>query len=164
MPAATESALSLTGAVHINQLMQRSPGVWISRGNGQESLPALRSPVLTGAGGCGAFYMAWDGISLRAPAFCNINQLFDVNSEQAGAIEVMRGPGTAVYGANAVHGVINTLTADPRERARQRLADRSRAARLLPPARRAAQPWRSQALGVYFNGATDGGFKDRFGL
>ena len=86
--------------------MQRVPGTWISRGNGQESLTALRSPVLTGAGSCGAFYMAADNISLRAPGFCNVNQLFDANTEQAGRIEVLRGPATALYGSNAMHGVI----------------------------------------------------------
>ncbi len=51
--AVNEDALALTGHIHINELMQRVPGVWISRGNGQESLPSLRSPVLTGAGSCG---------------------------------------------------------------------------------------------------------------
>lgn len=97
-------------AVHINEAMSRIPGTWISRGNGQEHLTAIRSPVLTGAGGCGAFFMAEDGISLRAPGFCNANQLFGVNSEQAGRIEVIRGPGSALYGANAVHGIINIVT------------------------------------------------------
>ena len=36
--------------IHVNEVFQRVPGTWISRGNGQESLIALRSPVLTGAG------------------------------------------------------------------------------------------------------------------
>ncbi len=79
----SEAALALTGHVHITEAMQRVAGAWISRGNGQESLPSLRSPVLTGAGSCGAFFMAADGISLRAPGFCNINQLFDANTEQS---------------------------------------------------------------------------------
>ena len=106
-----DEALTLSGQVHVNEVMQRVPGAWISRGNGQESLTALRSPVLTGAGGCGPFYMAWDGISLRAPGFCNINQLFDANTEQAGRIEVIKGPATALFGSNAMHGVINVLSA-----------------------------------------------------
>lgn len=48
-------ALTLLNAVHINQALDRIQGTWISRGNGQEHLTAIRSPVLTGAGGCGAF-------------------------------------------------------------------------------------------------------------
>lgn len=97
-------------AEHINQLMVRVPGAWISRGNGQEHLTAIRSPVLTGAGGCGAFFMAQDGISARAPGFCNTNQLFDLNTEQAQSVEVIRGPSGVLYGSNAVHGVINVTT------------------------------------------------------
>ena len=106
-------ALALTGHIHINEAMQRVAGAWISRGNGQESLTALRSPVLTGAGSCGAFFMAFDGIGLRSPGFCNVNQMFDANTEQAGAIEVIKGPATALYGSGALHGVINVLSAAP---------------------------------------------------
>ncbi len=102
--------LNLTDHVHINEVMQRVSGTWISRGNGQEHLTAIRSPVLTGAGGCGAFLMAQDGISLRATGFCNVNELFEANSEQAGHIEVLKGPGSALYGSNAMHGVINLLS------------------------------------------------------
>ena len=40
---------------HSNQVFNRIAGSWVSRGNGQESLISLRSPVLTGAGSCGSF-------------------------------------------------------------------------------------------------------------
>ncbi|MBU2870383.1 TonB-dependent receptor [Colwellia sp. E2M01] len=106
-------AIKLVEHEHINQIMVRVPGGWISRGNGQEHLTAIRSPVLTGAGGCGAFFIAQDGISLRAPGFCNANQLMDANTEQAERIEVLSGPASTLYGTNAVHGVINVLTPDP---------------------------------------------------
>lgn len=116
------TTLALIAPVHINEVMQRVPGAWISRGNGQESIVALRSPVLTGSGSCGAFFSAADGISLRAPGFCNVNQLFDSNFEQAGRIEVIRGPATALYGSNAMHGVINVVSAAPTEELDNRLA------------------------------------------
>ena len=95
---------------HSNQLFNRVSGAWVSRGNGQESLISLRSPVLTGAGACGAFFTAEDGINLRAPGFCNVNQLFDANLLQASGVEVVKGPSNATYGSNAVNGVINVLT------------------------------------------------------
>jgi outer membrane receptor protein involved in Fe transport len=108
-----DESLSLIEQQHINQALVRIPGGWISRGNGQEHLTAIRSPVLTGSGGCGAFFIAQDGISLRAPGFCNVNQLFDANTEQASSIEVLRGPASTMYGSNAEHGVINVLTPNP---------------------------------------------------
>ena len=67
--------LAATRHTHINEAMQRIAGAWISRGNGQEHLTAIRSPVLTGAGGCGGFLMAQDGIPVRASGFCNVNEL-----------------------------------------------------------------------------------------
>ncbi len=93
--------------------MQRVSGAWISRGSGQEHLTALRSPVLTGAGGCGSFYMAVDGIELTTPGFCNVNQLFDANPERASEIEIIKEPATALYGSNAMHGVINLFSVLP---------------------------------------------------
>ena len=99
-------------ATHINEIMHKSPGTWISRGNGQENLTAIRSPVLTGSGACSSFYMAEDNVPLRASGFCNANQLFDANYEQAQAIEVLRGPGTVFQGNTALHGVINILSPD----------------------------------------------------
>ena len=110
----THEDLIRVSPVHINELLQRAPGVWISRGNGQESLTSVRSPVLTGAGSCGAFLVMQDGVSLRAPGFCNVNQLFEGPSEIAERIEVFRGPNSSVYGSNAVHGVINIITPVPR--------------------------------------------------
>ena len=94
---------------HLHQLMTRVAGVWVSRGSGQEHLTAIRSPVLTGAGSCGAFLFLENGIPIRPAGFCNVNQLFEIDTEQAQSIEVIRGPGNALYGSNALHGIINVF-------------------------------------------------------
>jgi outer membrane receptor protein involved in Fe transport len=108
-------SLAFTGATHHSESLNRIPGVYVQRGSGQESLPAIRSPVLTGPGSCGAFLVLEDGLPLRPVGFCNVNELFELNYEQAGAIEVVRGPGPAVYGANALHGIVNVISPDPGE-------------------------------------------------
>lgn len=156
-------ALAITGHVHINELMQRVPGAWISRGNGQESLPALRSPVLTGAGSCGAFFMAADGISLRAPGFCNINQLFDANSEQAQAVEVIKGPATALYGSNAMHGVINVLSAAPSQKVDHELSIATGPHDYFRSKYHYRGTHGLHGVSINLNGATDGGYKDDSG-
>ena len=104
-------AIELTRASHVHELLVRVPGVWISRGSGHEHLTAIRSGVLTGAGACGEFLLLENGIPIRPAGFCNVNNLFEVNTEQAAAVEVVRGPGSALFGGNALHGVINAVTA-----------------------------------------------------
>ncbi len=88
-------------------MLNRNAGVYIQRGSGAESLGAIRSPVLAGAGACGAFLVAEDSLPIRPVGFCNLNEMFELNYEQAGQIEVLRGPGSAMFGASAVHGVVN---------------------------------------------------------
>jgi outer membrane receptor protein involved in Fe transport len=107
---------------HHAESLNRIPGVFLQRGSGQESLLAIRSPVLTGAGACGAFLFLEDGFPLRPTGFCNVNELFETNTAQAAAVEVMRGPGSVVHGANAVHGVINVLTPSAADLAGARLS------------------------------------------
>lgn len=103
-------AIAAVGDQHINELMTRIAGVWLTRGSGQEHLTAIRSPVLTGAGSCGDFLFLEDGIPIRPSGFCNVNQMFEMHTEQAVSVEVIRGPGNALYGSNALHGIINVLT------------------------------------------------------
>ena len=99
-------------AKHQAEALNEVAGVYVQRGSGAESLAGIRSPVLTGAGGCGAFLIAEDSLPIRPVGFCNLNEMFELNYEQAGAIEVMRGPGSAMYGSSAVHGIVNVLTPD----------------------------------------------------
>jgi iron complex outermembrane receptor protein len=108
-------AIALLGATHHSESINLAPGTMIQRNSGQESLTAVRSPVLTGPGSCGEFLFLEDGIPIRPVGFCNVNELFEVNTEQARGIEVLRGPAGAVYGSSAMHGAINVITASPRQ-------------------------------------------------
>ena len=149
--------------VHIGEVLNSIPGVVFNRGNGQENLLGIRSPVLTGAGSCGAFQTSQDGIPLRAAGFCNVNQLFEANSEQASSIEIIRGPGSVLYGVNALYGAINiisptlgepggdvSLDFGPHEYGRLNLGYNAVNG--------------EHADGLHFNGASDGGYKDDSGF
>ncbi|MEK9824153.1 MAG: TonB-dependent receptor [Gammaproteobacteria bacterium] len=154
-----EAELSDIQHTHINEALHRIAGTWISRGNGQEHLTAIRSPVLTGAGSCGAFLMMQDGISLRAPGFCNVNELFESTSELAGRIEVQKGPGSDIYGSNALHGAVNVITPIP-------VADLRRIRLQAGPDEylRAKLSASSASTRIDISGTTDGGFKDDSGF
>jgi len=94
-----QTAIDALSADHISDALNRLPGVNIHHGNGQEHLTSIRSPVLTAGAGAGSFLCMEDGISLRSPGFANINGLFEAHTELAGRIEVVRGPGSALYGS-----------------------------------------------------------------
>lgn len=151
-------------ATHPNELFNRVPGAWISRGSGQEQLTAIRSPVLTGSGACGAFAFLEDGVPIRPTALCNVNNLFELNTEQAGRIEVLRGPGAVVLGSNALHGAIAVSPRRPGEWPAQALSLEGgphgyrRAQATLAQAGEAA-PWRIDGTGV-----GSGSFRDQEGF
>ncbi len=97
------------------ELLNRAPGIDIQQGSGVEHLTAIRSPVLTGTAGAGSFLYLEDGVPMRAAGFANVNELMDAMVEGAGGIEIVRGPGSALYGSNAEHGLINILSRAPSE-------------------------------------------------
>ncbi len=110
-----EQDLRVGSHQHVNELGARVAGTWISRGSGQEHLTAIRSPVLTGPGACGAFLILEDSIPSRPTGFCNVNQIFELPTELAQSVEVLRGPTNALYGSNGLHGSLNVLLPAPSE-------------------------------------------------
>ncbi len=152
-----ERVVERTRANHPHELLVRVPGVWISRGSGHEHLTAIRSGVLAGAGACGGFLLLENGIPIRPAGFCNVNNLFELNTEQAAAVEVVRGPAGALFGGNAVHGAVNavmasagngwrgSLEAGPYEYAQLRLGG-------------GGENWRAQA-----HSTSSGGYRDDTG-
>lgn len=109
----TKEALAAIRPTHPAEVFARLPGSWITRGSGQEHLSAIRSPLLAGAGGCGALLILEDGIPIRPPGFCNVNNLFEVNLNQAATVSVLRGPGGLGHASGGLHGVIDVRTRSP---------------------------------------------------
>ena len=153
-----DKALKLVSHAHVQQALSRVAGVNLHRGNGQEYLPAVRSPVLTGAGGCGGFLMQEDGIPVRAAGFCNINELFEANTEMAQRIELLRGTGTVLHGSNAMHGVVNIVTPD--------ISDQSSLGLEFGANDYGRVKFKSgtDTLGIAANFTRDGGYRDQSGF
>ncbi|MFL2494976.1 MAG: hypothetical protein ACJ0RL_05050 [Porticoccaceae bacterium] len=49
----------------------------------KNSLPPSGLPVFTGAGSCAEILITEDGLPIRPTGMCNVNQLFEANTEQA---------------------------------------------------------------------------------
>ena len=156
--------VALVGATHHAEIMNRAPGTMIQRNSGEESLTAIRSPVLSGPGSCGVFLFLENSIPIRPTGFCNVNELFEVNSEQAQSIEVLRGPAGVVYGSGAMHGAINVIQAPPGQLPAQSLSleggpDEFYRGRLALAQRGASTDYGGTVIATH-----DGGWRDHSGL
>lgn len=94
---------------HPSQIVSQIPGVAVAVTNGEGHTTSIRHPFTTNP----VYLFLEDGIPIRSTGFFNHNALYEINLPQAGSIEVTRGPGTALYGSDAIGGVINVLTRDP---------------------------------------------------
>ncbi len=150
--------LGLIALTHYQEALDRLPGVNVHRNNGQESLASIRSPVLTGAGACGSFLVAENGIPLRAAGFCNVNEMFDAHTENARQIEVVRGPGSAFWGSNAVHGLINVVLPEPGDAGNLRLEAGPRGSYRVRGA--IGQDYGNFKQTLLVNGVREEGFRD----
>jgi outer membrane receptor protein involved in Fe transport len=157
-------AIGLTSPTHSSELLNRAPGTMIQRGSGQESLTALRSPVLTGAGACGAVLVLEDSIPIRPVGSCNVNELFEVNIEQAAAVEILRGPGSSIFGSNAVHGIINVIPPLPDELPARGLALESGSDDYWRMRLAASTQSDGRGLGIALLATDDGGWRDSSGF
>lgn len=96
-------------ASHPAQLLDRLPGVHVSELSGEGHSMAIRQPITTKP----MYLYLEDGVPTRATGFFNHNALYEVNLPQAGGVEILKGPGTALYGSDAIAGVVNVLTEPP---------------------------------------------------
>lgn len=91
---------------HPSEIMRRVPGVLVSVTGGEGHMTSIRHPVTTSP----VYLYLEDGIPVRSTGFFNHNALYEVNIPQSGGVEIIKGPGTALYGSDAIGGVINVLT------------------------------------------------------
>lgn len=111
--AIAPESIQLTAPLHPGQLLGQVPGVAIAVTNGEGHTTAIRQPFTTSP----VYLYLEDGVPIRATGFFNHNALYEVNLPSAGGIEVVRGPGTALHGSDAIGGIVNVLSRAPHERA-----------------------------------------------
>ena len=104
-----EQSIREVRPTHPSQIISQVPGAAVSITNGEGHQTSIRQPFTTGP----VYLFLEDGIPIRATGFFNHNALYEINIPGAGGIEVIRGPGTALYGSDAIGGVINVLTPPP---------------------------------------------------
>lgn len=94
---------------HPSEMLSQVPGVSVGITNGEGHTTAIRQGFTTSP----LYLFLEDGIPTRATGNFNHNALFELNLPGAGGVEVIRGIGTALYGSDAIGGIVNVLTRQP---------------------------------------------------
>lgn len=102
-------ALKEVRPTHPSEVMGQVAGVWVNVTGGEGHQTSIRQPLTTSP----VYLFLEDGVPTRATGFYNHNALYEVNLPQAGGIEISKGPGSALYGSDAIGGVVNVLTREP---------------------------------------------------
>ncbi|NQZ57663.1 MAG: TonB-dependent receptor, partial [Lentisphaeraceae bacterium] len=88
---------------HPSEVVNRIPGVFVNNLGGESHFTAIRNNLSTGAN----YLFLENGVPTRSTGFFNHNALYEINVPQSSGVEVIKGPGSALYGSDAMHGVIN---------------------------------------------------------
>jgi len=101
-----EKTLNFVAPAHPAEVLNRVAGVHINNLGGEGHMSSIRQPIST----AGVYLFLEDGIPTRPTGFFNHNGLYEVNISQGSKLEVTKGPGSALYGSDAIGGVINSIT------------------------------------------------------
>jgi len=95
-----------TKAQRLDALLNKTSGVFmVNLGNEQHEM-SIRQPMTTNS----RFLYLEDGIPLRTTGVYNHNALLEINLPAAKSIEIIKGPSSALYGGEAIGGIVNVIT------------------------------------------------------
>ncbi|MDM8546586.1 TonB-dependent receptor plug domain-containing protein [Candidatus Venteria ishoeyi] len=104
----TREDIRRSGATSVPEALRLAPGINVGRIDASRWAVSIRGNVDRFAN---KLLVMLDGRTLYTPLFAGVMwETQDLLLEEIERIEVIRGPGSAVWGANAVNGVINIIT------------------------------------------------------
>jgi iron complex outermembrane recepter protein len=104
----TEQEIKHSGATCLPELLRAVPGLHVARISANEWVVAARGFSSRYAN---KMLVLIDGRSIYSPLYSGVNwDTHDLLFSNIERIEIIRGPGATMWGANAVNGVINVIT------------------------------------------------------
>lgn len=96
---------------HSSELLNRIPGVNIVQlgSSADGTAAAIRQPISYSP----VYLYLENGVPTRSAGFFNHNALYGMNVSAANGVEIIKGPGSALYGSDAIGAVINLLSGQP---------------------------------------------------
>lgn len=110
----TPDDIRRSGATTIPEVLRLVPGIRVQKTNSHAWDISIRG--FNGSTYANKLLVLIDGRSVYTPLYAGVIwSLQDVVLEDVERIEVVRGPGGTMWGANAVNGIINILTKKPKD-------------------------------------------------
>ncbi len=107
----TNEDIKLSGATHIAETLRMVPGLDVARID--SSNWAISSRGFNGSVFANKLLVLVDGRTIYTPLLSGVYwDIQNIPLEDVERIEVIRGPGASLWGANAVNGIINIITKD----------------------------------------------------
>jgi iron complex outermembrane receptor protein len=109
----TQEDIRRSGATSIPEVLRLAPGVEVAQADGDHWSVSIRG---FGAVIASKLLVLIDGRSVYTPLFAGVYwQVQNTPLEDIERIEIIRGPGGTIWGANAVDGIINIITKSAKE-------------------------------------------------
>ncbi|XZG70945.1 TonB-dependent receptor family protein [Chitinibacteraceae bacterium HSL-7] len=105
-----EAKLEQLEPTFIGQALNQTPGVLMPNLGSEQHNLSIRQPMTYNA----YYQFLEDGVPIRPVGIFNHNALYEINLPGSEGIEVVRGPASSLFGANAVGGAVNFNTRAPR--------------------------------------------------
>ncbi len=102
----SQQLIELTKASRIDFLLNKVSGVYMPTIGNEQHMMAIRQPISLK----GLYLYLEDGMPIRTSGLFSNNALIEINTANIHSIEVIKGPASALYGAEAIGGVVNILT------------------------------------------------------
>jgi iron complex outermembrane recepter protein len=101
--------LDETKPTQLVEALNKVPGVLMVNYNNEQHAMAIRQPMTTN----GYFLYLEDGVPIRPLGVFNHNALLEINQFALSSVEVIKGPASSIYGAEAIGGAINFIMQRP---------------------------------------------------
>jgi len=95
-----------TKAPRIEYLLNKVSGVYMPSIGGEQHMMSIRQPISLK----GLYLYLEDGLPIRTSGLFSSNALIEINTSNIHSIEIIKGPASALYGAEAIGGIINILS------------------------------------------------------
>ncbi|MEK0423538.1 MAG: hypothetical protein RLZ95_1448 [Bacteroidota bacterium] len=101
-----DNTLKKENATRIDFLLNKVSGVYMPSIGNEQHMMSIRQPISLK----GLYLYLEDGMPIRTSGLFSNNALIEINNAFTNRVEIIKGPASALYGAEAIGGVVNFFT------------------------------------------------------